>query len=300
MKNKRAIELGFNWIFALIVGSIILVLAIYGATQFVSTGEKVGQSENAAVIVSVLDSVEAGLGDGKSSEINFRDTAEIALDCDDLSNRPFGEQDLQIGEGTPSRIKNKYVFADSIINGKNIYVFSKPFYMGYKVADIIVLSTEKYCFDVDDEIKYELIDLNIPNIQFVNSLDECSGDLITVCGSSLCDIQIIGDYNSGKVVKGNSEMHYTGNLLFGAVFSSPYIYECNVKRLVNRFNELALIYREKISRLENKGCSSDIDVDLNLARTININSSEDLYILSDAVKDINKLNSGQEGGCRVW
>ena len=201
MKTKRGIAMGFNWIFALVVGSIILVLAIYGATKFVSTGERVGQSENAAVIVSVLDSVEAGLGDGKSSEINFRKDVEIMLDCDELSNRPFGKQSLQIGDGIGAEIKNKYVFSEQVINGKDVYVFSKPFYLGYKVADIIILSTEEYCFvDIDNEIKYELMDLNSGNVKFAEYIDECSENSLSVCSSDNCDVQIIGDYNFGKVI----------------------------------------------------------------------------------------------------
>jgi len=301
MKTKRGIAMGFNWIFALVVGSIILVLAIYGATKFVSTGERVGQSENAAVIVSVLDSVEAGLGDGKSSEINFRKDVEIMLDCDELSNRPFGKQSLQIGDGIGAEIKNKYVFSEQVINGKDVYVFSKPFYLGYKVADIIILSTEEYCFvDIDNEIKYELMDLNSGNVKFAEYIDECSENSLSVCSSDNCDVQIIGDYNFGKVIRGSSEIYYTGNLLFGAVFSSPYIYECNVKRLANKFDELALIYKEKISRVEDKGCSSDIDVSLDLARSVEINSSKDLILLSEILKNINELNAGQEDGCEIW
>ena len=149
-------------------------------------------------------------------------------------------------------------------------------------------------------IKYELMDLNSGNVKFAEYIDECSENSLSVCSSDNCDVQIIGDYNFGKVIRGSSEIYYTGNLLFGAVFSSPYIYECNVKRLANKFDELALIYKEKISRVEDKGCSSDIDVSLDLARSVEINSSKDLILLSEILKNINELNAGQEDGCEIW
>ena len=35
-KNKKAIEMGFNWLFAIIVGAFILFLAIYASSKFIT------------------------------------------------------------------------------------------------------------------------------------------------------------------------------------------------------------------------------------------------------------------------
>ena len=302
MKSKKGIELGFNWIFAISVGIVILFLSIYAATRFVSTGEKFRYTEGAAEIVNLFSSLEGRFASKKPAEINFREDAKLYFDCDELSNRPFGKQTVQIDDGGKISIKTNYVFSENEIEGKNLYVFSKPFSLGYNVGDLIILSMENYCFvDSIDEIKDEIIDLNLNNIKFVDDVSDCEEGSISVCfNNGNCNIKVVGNYESGKVIKNENEVYYTGNLLFGAIFSSADIYECNVKRLTSRFKELALIYRDKIKIIETRGCESDIDIKLDLAREFEINSSENLIILMENVKEIDEINKRQQDGCEVW
>ena len=53
--RKKAVEMSFNWLFALIVGAVILGLAIYGATKIVKTGTQVVSTESAAKLISFLE-----------------------------------------------------------------------------------------------------------------------------------------------------------------------------------------------------------------------------------------------------
>ena len=44
-------------------------------------------------------------------------------------------------------------------------------------------------------------------------------------------------------------MPYVDSLLYGAILSSPEIYECNVKRLMKKFNYVAELYEGKVQNL---------------------------------------------------
>lgn len=309
IKNKKAITLPFNWLFAIVVGCIILLLAIYGAVKFVGTGEKVVATESAAKLVAVLEQMSVA-GSGKSSEIKLGNEVKIYLGCDALSNRPFGKQSVSFAEkirgkfgerGSEIGIKNKYVFGDEI-EGKNLYLFSKPFKLGYKVGDLIMISSEDYCFyKTPSVIRDEIENLNV-GIEFVDDFSDCS-DGIRVCfAAEDCDVEIISNdnYESGKVVKDGSEVYFVGNLIFAGIFSSSEIYECNVKRLKARFDELAFIYGEKIKILEERGCRSDIRMMLSEIKNVEVSSSADLRDLVELSENINLLNIEQPDGCEVW
>ena len=70
--NKKAIAMSFNWLFAIIVGAIILFLAIYATSKFIKTSEEVIYTETSAKLIALLDPLETGLASGKSEEISFK------------------------------------------------------------------------------------------------------------------------------------------------------------------------------------------------------------------------------------
>ena len=309
VKNKKAIAMSFNWIFALLAGSVILILAIYATTRYIQTSEQVIYTETAAQLISLLDPLETGLASGKSDEINFKKESRIYLDCNSLNNHPFGQQTIAFSEktfgdkfgekGGEVNIKNKYVFAENIVEGKKMSIFSKPFEMGFKVADIIIINSEDYCFyQAPNEVIDEIEDLGIKNIYFSDDLNNCTGTSVCFMGSG-CDINILNN----KVVKGNEELYYTDSLIYAAIFSSSENYECNIKRLVNKFNELSLVYIDKIKIIENKGCSSNVEGNLrNMMDSAKaLKSSKDLAGLDYQADIINSINlNAKRGGCGLW
>ena len=304
--EKRGMAMSFNWIFALIVGATILVLAIYGASRFISTSEEALYTESAAKLISLLDPFETGLASGKSSQINFQKSTRTFYECDEFSNQPFGRQTVAFSEQTVGdkwgdkggavTIRNKYVFAENTVEGKNLYIFSKPFFMSFKVADLIMISSEKYCFyQAPQEIESEITNLNIGNIEFVNSLDNCT-DKIKVCWSGTsCDIQV----TANRVVKNNKELYYTGDLIYAAIFSSPEIYECNLKRLESKFDELAVIYADKSNILQRYGCGTQINTNLEIMRGKEIKSSRDIIAWTEDADSLDEINQGAKS-CRLW
>jgi hypothetical protein len=302
-KNKHAVALPFNWIFALIVGAAILVLAIYGATKFISTSEEALYTESAAKLISLLDPFETGLASGKSAQINFKKPTRTFYECDEFSNQPFGRQTISFSEKTIGdrwgeeggrvTVKNKYVFAEEMLEGKNLYIFSKPYFMAFKVADLIMINSYEYCFyKAPEDIKKELTGLNIKNIIFTDNLNNCS-EQISVCWNEDCDIEV----TSKEVIKEGKKLYYEGDLIYAAIFSSPENYECNLKRLKSKFNELSLVYSDKIEVIQQYGCGTEIQVHLDAIRNQGINSSRDFISL-----DLKKLSSANLAakGCKLW
>ena len=302
----------FNWIFAIIVGVVILLIAIYGVSKIIIGGEELVYTESASKLISLLDPLETGLASGKASEISFEKETRTFYTCEERDNRPFGLQTLAFSEktigdkygemGQEIIIKDKYVFAEEVVEGRKLYVFSKPFFIGYKVADLTIISSKDYCFyQCPEDIKDEIENLNLNNIKFSDNLQNCSGEIVCFNSPSLnCKISVNGNYDSGKIIKDNKEMYYVNNLVFGAIFSSPEIYECNVKRLKNKFNELALIYQDKAKIIEKKGCSLNMYNNLNFIRSLNLSSSADLIMLSGEVKIIESMNKGAQAGCKLY
>jgi hypothetical protein len=61
--NKQGIEMGFSWIFAIIVGVVILFLAIYTTTRIIGTSRYELDTETAKKISILIDPLETSLGD---------------------------------------------------------------------------------------------------------------------------------------------------------------------------------------------------------------------------------------------
>ena len=315
--NKKAIEMSFNWIFALVAGGVIIFLAIFGVSRFIQTGEKAISTETAAQVISLLDPFETGLASGKSSLIDFKKDSRIYFDCSELDNKPFGRETISFSEQSlgekygeksePVSIKNKYVFADDLVEGKKLFIFSMPFSMPFKVADIIGISSKNYCFyKAPNKIQDDFGELNLKNVYFSDDLKNCT-EMETVCFGSGndCDIDVFSNdetYEYGRVAKGKKEMVYVDNLLYAAIFSSSEIYECNVKRLMSKFNELSLIYINKIDIIERKGCSSSIGSKLSVIRGSagRLQSSDELLALFEQIDEIGLINQGTSEGCKLY
>lgn len=315
--EKKGFEMSFNWLFAFIAGGAILLLAIYGMSQIIKTGENLGQTEAAVAFTTLLDPLETGLASQKSEEIKLNKDTQIFLSCSYLDNRPFGKQTIAFSEknlnneygkkGNEIDIKNKYVFSENIIEGKNIYVFSIPFFLPFKIGDLIIISSKNYCFyQPPNEIKEEIENLNLGNIKISKDLKNCTE--VVVCFDSErqeCGIKVFssdGNYYNGRVVKELQETRYREGLIYGAIFSSKEIYECNLKRIMNKLSELASLYSDKADTLNKKGCGSDIKLDLGMLKNYatSVNSSKDLIDLDESVKKVESFNKGLMQACKLY
>ena len=320
-------QFNFVWLFAIIVGGAILVLAIYGAMQAGDTARYQSDSEVAKSLSIITDPLQAGFGESSFGRISFRQETRINNIC--LDNG-FGQNDISVATrsgvgqewnlaGGATSIHNKYIFSSEQNSGEDYYVFSKGFDFPYEVADLIFLTPENYCFvNAPDEVVDEVLGLSIPNIE----VDNCTiTDVVRVCfgnGRSRldssshqtgqgCDVMVYGScqggcdsvFDEGTVVKGSSDMKYVGSLMYGAIFSDKEVYDCNVERLMYRAGKIAEEFSVKTDLMDSRGCGTNMKADLVVWSGLLMNATSDSLLGLRTMSDvIDKKNSREV--CGVW
>lgn len=300
MKNKKALEMSFAWIFSIAVGAIILLLAIYFAINLVNTSTNEINTKTAREFVNILDPLQTSVEEGRTQRVELVSDTRIYLDCSESGN--FGKNTVRFSEKTGFKdtygkpggdIKTEahYIFSENVIEGKKIYFFVKPFKLGFKVADLMFMYSDRYCFvNAPDSIIEEssgLFTESNSNIEFKNSLNDCGNTTKNVCfglNSKGCDILVEGAcnsfncqdiYSNGFVEKNGKSVYYTDNLLYAAIFSDVDNYECNLKRIMKRTSDLSEIYAEKARFISVRGCETDLIPELNLMNELSSNFKDD-------------------------
>lgn len=302
--------MSFSWIFALIVGGIILFGAIYAVSQFSKTSEVIQSATSASELENIFDELESTQESAAVRDIIFPIETRISNKCD--TTDIFGRQSVSVEElikkkWTSSNIriysKNKYVFSDELVEGKTFSVFTKPFYFPYKVANLIYLTSndEKYCFkNPPREIRSELKNL-IGQEQGLNAvIDDCTSETINICfsGSSSCDINV--DYTQGYLIKDGKTLYFEGDaLLYAAIFGDSDLYECGLKRLMRRADTLAELYTDKSLFILNT-CDASVMGQLISFQTEleQYSTSSDLGNLAYEMNTIDSMNKYSE--CKLW
>jgi hypothetical protein len=305
MKSKSAMQLPFAWIFASLVGAVVLFLAVYISVKLINQGETEIDIKAGKEIGILLNPLETGFQSGQTTFITMGAETRIYNECTEKGN--FGEQIIKVSQlsfkkwtdtNTRASFQNKYIFSKNYSEGKKFYIFSKPFEMPFKVADLVYISSsnEKYCFlDAPEKIKEELNSLNQENIE----VEDCSNNSIKVCfayGSS-CDIK--ADYTTHIVAKKSDRLHFeTDALMYAAIFSEKAIYECQVKRLMKRTEQLSYIYRDKASLVSEKECNSNLNLASLAAVATSLEDSRDLIVVNNIAEEIEQDN--ELADCRLW
>ena len=322
--NKRGYEFGFAWIFMILIGSAIIIIAIYATTQIVGTERTKIDTFRAKEIGTLLTPVETSLAQSKLAAIIVPQETRLFPNC--TTNGNFGEQILSalvksnIGDewqpfpGVESTFHNKYIFSQQEIRAeKNFFVFTKPFKFPFKIADVTMIwpDTEKYCFVFDStdgkkgEIKRELEDISPENVESVASISDCSENAKTICFSGNCNISI--SLTTGRITyqNGNS-VNYIESLdnndkfalLFAGIFSDEEIYNCHLERLAKRAGTLSDLYRLKSNYLTPKGCSSSPILPNALLQYRSSLSSSDFVNAKDEALDLQIKNGNL--GCGLF
>ncbi|MBU1103186.1 MAG: hypothetical protein KJ600_01335 [Nanoarchaeota archaeon] len=288
INSKRGYEFSFSWLFAIFIGAVVIFFAIYAASQIVKTKQFEQESIRGKRIGILLTPLETELEQGKFGTLFIPNDDETMLfaDCSPpTSSNPFGSQYISTSikptfggewepaesQGVQSTFHNKYLFTShqNITGKEEFYVFSKPFNLPFKIADLTIVwsDQEKYCFDLAGavpEIREELKELNMTNI-FIKGVSVCPEGSINVCFQGSCPIRVHSTPGKGVVEKPSGKNYYIeaiGDdkfaLLYAAIFSDPAVYNCQVKRLMAHASELATIYTgksETISSESPTGCS---------------------------------------------
>lgn len=309
--DRGFLNIPFSWLFAIIAGATILFLAIYMTVQFMDFEEYQSDTEAAKTFGILLNPLETSFETATSTSIKVPAETRVYNTCDKSGN--FGEQGISTSQKKLNRwpeepaleiyFPNKYIFSNEVVEGKKFFVFSKPFEFPFKVADLMYItpSTDEYCFiRPPDHIEEEIQDLSQENLKVHPS---CSDQRIDVCfQSSNCDVVV--SYNNKYVKKDGKTMYFeTDALMYAAIFSDRTTYDCQIKRLMLRVEQLASLYANKaIFISQTSGCFSNINTDLaNLRNQVNkIEKSTDFNDnLINLVKDIKEKNDFN-GECKLW
>lgn len=306
-KKKAAMQMSFAWIFAIIVGVFILVLAIFAVNKFINVEEVSSSAESSKALGILFNPLETSFETGKVTSLSANVNTRIYNGCN--YDESFGNQRLRTSqEGINGwsesivdiKFDNKYIFSDEVIEGKKFYAFSKPFEFPFKVSDLIYLSSseQKYCFvNPPEDIRYELRDLNQSNFYLGN----CPSESKLVCfGKKNCDVYV--NYGGKYVEQDGERIYFEGDaLMYAGIFSSKDEYECHVKRLMNRVENLAVVYEDKEEFLSQRvGCGSELKADLIILENLvgSFESSEDLVVAQSVVENLDEEN--ENARCRLW
>ncbi|MEK6891357.1 MAG: hypothetical protein AABX03_04440 [Nanoarchaeota archaeon] len=324
MMNKKALEMSFVWIFAIAVGAIIVIFAIYFATNLVRTGYNEINTKTARELVNILDPLQTTLEDGKTQAIELIDDTRIYNSCENIGD--FGYNKIEISEknkfgddkwtnpGGDIRTESQYLFSQEIVEGKRIYFFIKSMKIPFKTADIMMMYSENYCFvNPPENMKSEIEGLtneNNSNIVVMGNLIDCGKDSIKVCfiSNKECDVIVSGNcndincenvYDSGTITKDGESVTYINSLIYAGIFSSKDNYECNIKRIMKRTNKLTNLYIEKSKFVSGKGCGTNLQQELSLLSEASskLDNSRDLSVIKILSDDINEKNMGV---CRLF
>jgi hypothetical protein len=306
MNNRGYLQISFGWLFAIVVGIFILFLAIYASTKFIKTEETTLDAKAGKEIGILLNPLETGFGTtAKVTFFTMPVETRIYNKCNDYGD--FGKQIIQISQKSFNKwtetnvdvgFENKYIFSKKEIEGKKFYIFSKPFEFPFKVSDLIYIipSTEKYCFiDPPEEIEDEIESLNQENLLLEK---DCTEDNIKICfNSGNCDINVWE--NAGFIEKEGKKLYFKGDaLMYAGIFADSEIYECQLKRLMKRVENLALIYRNKAIFISRIGCNSNLNLLELISSVKSLSSSSNLGSISSLVENIKKENNLAR--CKLW
>ena len=305
LKNQKAyLQISFAWVFAIIVGIFILFLAIFAVTKFTSQEQTAIDAQTGTEIGILLNPLETGFETGKTTSFTLPAETRISNGCNNNGN--FGRQTIQLSQKSFNKwtetdidigFSNRYIFSDSIIEGKKFYVFLKPFDFPFKVTDLIYLtSSEKtYCFlDPPERIKKEISNLNQKNL----FLDECPSNSLQVCfeGGEDCDI----DVNQNSVKKRGEIIYFeTDALMYAAIFADRGIYECQLERLMQRTEQLASIYYDKATLILDIGCPLEVNLFALRTAASGFSNSSSLAPIKGIAEDLNDRNDGLRE-CKLW
>ena len=253
----------FNWLFALILGAVILFLAIFFAGKLIGTSQLQSGAEIVRefdILLNPFSSVGAVGTITLAKEVSMPSEILINISC---SSEGLGKNGISVAQKSGSKyteltkeyaIYNKYIFGENL-QGKEFYIFGMPFEMPFRIDDLIYVVSDNYCFvDAPEKIRDDISILNTSRIVSKDSTVQCPAESKRVCFSDMsgCSMSVYCDdigCEQGTAVKAGKVYFYKKSLMYAAVFSDVSLYRCNLKRLLARADSISDIYQQKSYRL---------------------------------------------------
>lgn len=289
MKHSKGQGMQFGWLFAVIIGAVILFLAISFSGKIIGTGTYQTQAElarNFDIILNPFSSI-GGAQVSLSKPVSLPEKTEVNFTCSSSLDSETMFLKLKKGDQAfPYSIKNKYVFSESF-NEKELWIFAKPFEMPWRVDDLIYIVSKNYCFvNPPENIRKELSDLNSSKIIVTSTKTECK-DYMTVCWIGICDILVNPD--SVRTKDGKLLRYIDDSTMYAAIFG-PTNYNCNLDRILNRLGNQVDIFTAKADLLSERGCIEIIDLKQELSGLKQAINSRDYGSIKDYSSKIDNKN----------
>ncbi len=307
MKNKAQLDISFAWIFAIIVGAAILGFAIYLAANIINQGQTTIDAKTAKEIGVLLNPLQLGLEDFKSTKMSFASNTRVYNDCNlvgDFGNQKVMVSQMSFGKWTDTGMDysqpNIYIYSNETMEGSNFNVFAEQFKFPFKVADLIYMIPEgrEYCFvNAPSNVNESITRFNLKNLVL-----NCTSNSIRVCFESSVDCDIQVKYNQGEITKKDGTVYFSDDsLMYAGIFSDKFTYECQLKRLMKKTAILSKLYQDKSTLISRAGCNSNVEADLSSFKTslIGIKDSSNLFSLSQMAKSIGEKNDANID-CKLW
>jgi type II secretory pathway pseudopilin PulG len=304
---RRGFEFSFSWLFSLITGALILILAVYGVTSWVGTKRTISDSETAHQLQSLLNPLQtSGEGSFRPAPIVFPQPTELTIGCSDKGSSVQTRALANIGRNTvPGYARESagtVLFGNTTLTGTTLQSLVVPFSFPYKVSDLIVFWMGTLCFVQAPEEVQETFGNDNVSVRFVSGVSQCPRGSKTLCFDDSRGCHVTVDTYLKRVTQGSASVYYEGTLLYGAMLSSPALYECGVKQLFKRTDALATIYQTAAGHMgaRSEGCGTGIATLLGTYQTLvkTSNSSRMLAQVQEQAFDLEKEE--QASSCSLW
>lgn len=324
MRNNKGIEASFGWIFSLMVGAVVLVLAIIAVAQLVTQERGVQQTLSAQEVATWFAATQSEQETSSvPRNLTFPALTRLSMTCS--SAGALGTQEITvatrsgIGEpwsraGIPARFHQNYVFMQEQAEGKHFRILVKPINLPYAIGDAIMVFSEKYCFvappvDVEDDVALlQTSSLGQGTITNVASIEQCARNSTSVCfvgegESARTNCQIVVDTRTKSVAlrgAGGQRVSYEDGLAIAAIVSSPELYRCQIERMMRRSAELAHLYQKKSELVAayTDGCSTALQQELKAYEVLTRNASASH--IGAVWKQARQLAATNPAACPLW
>lgn len=261
----RGFEFSFSWFFSLIVGTLILILAIYGVSTFVSQERTVSDSETAQALSGLLSPLQTSVETSfRPNPIVFPQPTEITLGCTQDASSVQTRALSQIGRNTAPGYAQETagiaLFGNTTLTGTVLHSLVVPFALPFKISDLVVVWTQPLCFVRAPEDVIATFGSDNQSVQVVEQQSTCTKGSRIICFDDTrgCDVSVDA-YLRRVTIEGKS-LYYEGALLYGALVTPPALYECQIGLLMHQGAELADLYGEASALIgaRGEGCGTGV------------------------------------------
>ncbi|HLG24945.1 MAG TPA: hypothetical protein VI564_08495 [Candidatus Nanoarchaeia archaeon] len=267
MRNKKGIEVQFNWLFVLLAGSAILIFFIV----FIIRQKNVSEVSNMNSVLKSLESIIAGAS-VSTYTTNLIEIPESSIE--------LGCNRLSIGKAS-RQYQNLILFGPEEIQGSRLITQTLDFNAPYRATNLLYITSRQLKYIIVGESDFAAqINRTLPNeinkdfykilpliknennykVRFVffESLEDIPASLQKMPDEDVTALKITGDMEIGTIEffskkkdswlsKGTSS-YLTKSSLIGAIYSdSVETYECNMQAA---YAHLMLVNRVTADRVQ--------------------------------------------------